>query len=128
MAGKEVQKQEQEQEQEKEKRYTLRSRSSIHEEEGKIVVKLEMPGVTKDNLDINVDNNQLEILGKRENPGVDGKYVIRERSFGDYYQVYTIDETIDRDKIEAVLENGMLTVTLNLKEAEKPKKITVKAG
>jgi HSP20 family protein len=124
MAGKEVQKQEQE----KEKRYKLRSRSSVCEDEGKILVKLEMPGVTKNNLDINVDNNQLEIFGKREEPEIEGKYVVRERRYGDYYQVYTIDDTIDRNKIDASLDNGLLTVTLHLKEAEKPKKIAVKAG
>lgn len=126
MADKELKKQEPEQEQER--RYKLRSRSSICEEEGKIVVCLEMPGVTKDNVDINVDNNQLEITGKREDPGIGGKFVIRERRFGDYYQVYTIDDTVDRDKIEANLENGLLTVTLHLKEAEKPRKIKVQAG
>ena len=124
MAGKEVQKQEQDQE----KRYRLRSRCSICEDDGKILVRLEMPGVAKENLDINVDNNQLEIYGKREEPEIEGKYVIRERRYGDYYQVYTIDDTIDREKIEASLENGLLTVTLHLKEAEKPKKINVKAG
>ncbi len=124
MAGKEVQKQEQE----KEKRLRLRSRSSVCEDDGRILVKLEMPGVTKDNLDINVDNNQLEIFGKREEPEIEGTYVIRERRYGDYYQIYTIDDTIDRNKIEASLDNGLLTVTLHLKEAEKPKKIAVKAG
>jgi HSP20 family protein len=124
MAEKEVQKQEQE----KEKRLRLRSRSSVCEDDGRILVKLEMPGVTKDNLDINVDNNQLEIFGKREEPEIEGNYVIRERRYGDYYQIYTIDDTIDRNKIEASLDNGLLTVTLHLKEAEKPKKIAVKAG
>lgn len=124
MATKEVKKQEQNEE----KKYRLRSRCSICEEEGKIILKLEMPGVTKDNLDINVDNNQLEISGKREDPEIDGKYLVRERRYGDYYQVYTIDDTIDRNKIDASLDNGMLNLTLHLKEAEKPKKIEVKSG
>ncbi len=124
MATKQVQKKEHEEP----RRHKLRSRCSICEEEGKIIVKLEMPGVTKENLDINIDNNQLEIVGKREESELEGNYLVHERRFGDYYQLYTIDETVDRNKIDATLENGMLIVTLHLKEAEKPKKIEVKAG
>jgi HSP20 family protein len=85
-----------------------------------------MPGVTKEGLEINVENNQLEIFGKRKESKVEGKYILRERQFGDFYQIYTIDETIDRNKIEASLENGNLLVTLHIKEAEKPTKVKVK--
>ena len=104
----------------------IRSRSNICEEEGKIILCLEMPGVKKENLDINIENDQLEILGKRTEQKAEGKYILRERQRGDFYQIYTIDETIDRNKIEASLENGTLSVTLYIKEAEKPRKIEVK--
>jgi HSP20 family protein len=87
-----------------------------------------MPGVTKENLDINIENNQLHIVGKRETESKEGKHIIKERRDGDFYQVYTLDDTVDKNKVEATLENGILLVTLNLKEAEKPKKIEVKTG
>ena len=106
----------------------IQSRCNICEEDGNIVLGLEMPGVEKNGIDINVDNNLLEITGKREEPAIEGKYILRERRYGDFYQVFTIDETIDRNKIEASLENGVLTVTLHMKEAEKPKKIEVKSS
>jgi HSP20 family protein len=107
----------------------IRALSNICEKEGSILLRLEMPGVKKDDLDINIENNQLKIRGRRELPAEsDKKYIIRERRQGDFYQIYTLDETVDRNKVEANLENGVLVLTLHLKEAEKPKKITVKAG
>ena len=115
-------------EKKKETRPKVRSRSNICEEQGSIILRLEMPGVKKDGVDISVDNNQLTVTGTREIPEAEGKYLMQERRLGDFYQAYTIDDTIDREKIEAELTNGLLTVTLHIKEAEKPKKITVKAG
>lgn len=106
----------------------IRSACTICEDDGKIVMRLEMPGVSKDNLDINIENNQLTIFGKRNTPETEGTYVVRERRDGDFYQVYTLDETVDRNKVEASMENGILYLTLHLKEAEKPKKIEVKSG
>lgn len=106
----------------------LKGRCDICEDEGKILLRLEMPGVGKENLDINVNNNQLEIVGHKRETELEGNYLVRERARGDYYHLYTIDETVDRDKIDASLENGILTVSLQLKEAEKPKKIAVKSG
>ena len=113
---------------EQQQRPRLRGRCDICEDEGKILLRLEMPGVGKSDLDINVNNNQLEIVGHKNDPELNGDYLVRERARGDFYHLYTIDETVDRDKIDASLENGILTVTLQLKEAEKPKKITVKTG
>lgn len=110
-------------------RRMIRALSNICEKEGSIFLRLEMPGVKKEDLDINIENNQLKIRGRRELPAeTDKNYVIRERRQGDFFQVYTLDETVDENKVEANLENGVLLLTLHLKEAEKPKKITVKAG
>jgi HSP20 family protein len=96
------------------------------EEAGVVTLKLEMPGVGKDRLDIDVDGNELQITGKREAGGGEGTYLMRERPSGTFRQVYTLDDTIDRNKIEASLEGGVLTLTLHRRESEKPRKITIK--
>lgn len=101
--------------------------SICEEQAGAIKLKIEMPGVAKEQLVINIDGNELQITGKRETTlGTEGNYLIRERPSGNYRQAYTIDDTIDRNKIEASLEGGVLTLTLNRKESEKPRKITIK--
>jgi len=98
----------------------------IYEEKGNVILKMEMPGVTKENLEIKIDNNILIIHGKKKSQNTDGaNYVLREIRDGDYYQEYSIDDTIDKNKIEATLEKGVVTLTLSLKEAEKPRKINV---
>ena len=96
------------------------------EEAGVVTLKLEMPGVAKDQLDIDVDGNELQITGKRDAGSGEGTYLMRERPSGTFRQVYTVDDTIDRNKIEASLEGGVLTLTLHRRESEKPRKITIK--
>jgi len=107
----------------------LRPRCSVIEQaEGDIVLKLEMPGVTNGNLEIDVDANELRITGRRpmaSNPA--GNYLVRERSQGSFHQAYTLDDTIDHDRVDAALEAGVLTLTLHRKESEKPRRIQIKS-
>lgn len=107
---------------------TVRPFANICEQDGKVLLRLEMPGVGKENLEVSVEGNELRVYGKRSVPEPQGEYVVRERRGADFYQAYTIDETIDRERIDAKLENGVLQLTLNLKESEKPRKIDVKSS
>ncbi len=87
----------------------------------------DMPGVGKDDLEIKVENNELSVIGRRQ-PGPEGRYSLRERPVGDYRQTYTLDETVDHSKIDAVLEKGILSITLDLKEQVKPRTIAVRGA
>jgi HSP20 family protein len=87
-----------------------------------------MPGVAKSNLEIDVDTNELRITGRRPMAASSsGNYLVRERSRGSFYQAYILDDTIDREKIDAVLEGGVLNLTLHRKESEKPRRIQIKS-
>lgn len=98
----------------------------IREGDGTIILRLEMPGVTKESLDIKIDGDLLMIHGQKELPAhKDGKYLVREIRDADYHHEFTIDDTIDRNKIDAELEKGVLNLTLHMKESEKPRKINV---
>ncbi len=108
-----------------ENKFTRRSCCDIHKDKDKIVMRLEMPGVSKENLNINVDGNKLIIEGKRQKENTGGKRLVREISYGDYRMEYTIDETIDRSAIEAGLNQGVLTLNLGISEAIKPRKINI---
>jgi HSP20 family protein len=106
----------------------LRPRSSVTEQpDGNIVLKLEMPGVSRENLDIDVDASELAITGRRPDPRREGTYLFQERPRGSFRQVYALDDTIDPSKVDAVLEGGILTLTLHRKEAVKPRKIAVRS-
>lgn len=110
-----------------ETRRTVRPVGNIWEEEGKVMLRLEMPGVTRNDIDLRVENDQLIVRGTRRIEDENRNYVIRERARGDFAQTYTLDDTIDRERIEAKMERGILTVTLHLKDAVKPRKIEVKS-
>jgi HSP20 family protein len=99
---------------------------NICEEDGAMVLRLEMPGVAKNGIEVNIDGDTLTVQGHRE-PPVEGSYIVRERRIGDYRAAYTLDERIDRDRIDARMERGVLTLTLHLKDEVKPRKIAVKA-
>ncbi len=100
--------------------------SRIKEEEGKVVLQLEVPGVKKDDVNVSVEDDQLKIFAPRkEESAEEGIYLLRERNCGDYEKVFTIDETIDREHIDAKMNEGILTITLQFKEEVKPRSIKI---
>lgn len=103
--------------------------STVQEaEDGNIRLRLEMPGVSSDRLEIEVEDRELRITGRRETQVPEGEYLLRERRDGFFFRAFTLDDTIDPDKIEAAMDAGVLTVTLRRKESEKPRKVAVKSG
>jgi HSP20 family protein len=99
---------------------------SISEQDGTVSLHLEMPGVNRDRIEISVENNELVILGKNAQETPQGTYLIRERHAGDYRKRFIIDETIDRDNIQASMADGILRLVLATKESAKPRKIEIK--
>lgn len=100
--------------------------ADIYETDDQYTLKLEMPGVVRDNLDVTIENNELEIRGgvgqyKSENKEL--KY--SEFSNYDYYRKFNVGDDIDREKISASFENGVLTLVLQKHEAVKPRKISI---
>jgi HSP20 family molecular chaperone IbpA len=101
----------------------------ILETEGAIMLLADMPGVSSDNLDIDLRENTLTLSGVvQASEASDEEDVIVEYEIGKYYRQFTISEVIDQSKIEAVLNDGVLRLTLPKAEKAKPKKIAVTAG
>ncbi len=88
-------------------------------------LQAEMPGVSKDGLEITVENNELTIVGRRSDEALKGDVVYRESRAWDYKRVFELDPSIDAAKITAKIEQGVLTLTLPKAEAVKPRKITI---
>ena len=105
---------------------TLRPACTIAEYADAVVLRLEMPGVSKDGIEVSIDGNTLTVGGRRQIYADDVVYLIRERRNGDFRATYTLDERVDREKVEARIEHGILTVKLHLKDAVRPRKIEVK--
>ena len=99
----------------------------IYEEEEQVTLFADLPGVTKDNLNLQIDKDTLQIYGKiargAEN---DAATYYTEFPSKDFYRAFTIGEEIDRGKIAASMSNGVLKLVLPKAERAKPRKIEIK--
>jgi HSP20 family protein len=93
-----------------------------------LLVEAEVPGVRKEDLEILAVGNELTIKGRRPADEQSLTYHRRERGVGDFTRVVTLPIDVDADKIEATLQEGVLTLRLPKAESARPRQITVKAG
>jgi HSP20 family protein len=97
--------------------------------EGGLIVTAEVPGVSIEDLDINVVNETLTLSGRREPEEVaeEARYHRHERGYGRFTRTIQLPFRVDSAKVDATLTNGVLRIELPRVEEEKPRKITVKA-
>jgi len=102
----------------------------IREREDAYLVEVELPGLTKDDVKITMENNILTIQGekKHEKEEKRGDYHRTERVYGSFQRSFTLPSSVKNDKIEAQYKNGILTVSLPKVEEAKPKAIEVKVS
>jgi len=103
----------------------LRPLANILETKDGYVLEAEMPGVTKEGLEITVTNGELVIVGRRSEVEPKGQLVYRESRAQDYRRAFELDPSIDTARISARMEQGVLTLQLPKAESVKPRKITV---
>jgi HSP20 family protein len=89
------------------------------------VLEVEMPGVSKENLEMWLEKNELTILGRRSPLSVEGTLIHRESRSENFRRSFELDPSIDADKISAKIEHGVVTLTLPKAEQVKPRKIAV---
>ena len=99
--------------------------SSVLENADGYTLEVEMPGVNKEGLEIAVENNELTILGRRSLPAIDGTLIHRESRPHNFRRTFELDPSIDPSKINAKIEQGIVTLTLPKAEQVKPRRITV---
>ena len=97
----------------------------IAETKDAYVLQAEMPGVSKSGLEVLLERNELTIVGHRNRPAVNGHAVVRESRAVDFRRVFEIDPSIDTQKIDARIDQGVLTLRLPKSEDVKPRRIQV---
>lgn len=97
---------------------------NIYQTQDGYLLEADMPGVSRDGLEIYLDQNELTLLGHRSRVTPEGVHY-RESSEGEFRRVFELDPEIDTDKITARVENGVLTLHLARREQAKPRQIAI---
>jgi HSP20 family protein len=100
----------------------------IFETDGAITVLADMPGVKPDQLEIDLRDNVLTLIGRVRTAPTAETDVLREYDAGTFFRQFTLAESIDQAKIDAKLADGVLRLELPKVERAKPRQITVRAG
>ena len=99
----------------------------IYETANGIELKIELPGINKEDVSVEIKDNVLTLKGERLlDPEIkDEHYYRKERSFGKFHRSFSLQNPIKPDRIKASFKDGILTVEIPRSEKEKPKKISV---
>ena len=99
----------------------------IYEDQHNLVLKLEIPGVNEDDLNVSLENNTLTVSGERkfEKEEKEENFHRIERRFGSFTRTFRLPNTVDTEKVEAGYDKGVLKVTLGKRAEAKPKQIKV---
>jgi HSP20 family protein len=99
----------------------------LFEDDKSIVIKADLPGVGKENINIDLKDGILTLGGERstEKEVKEENYYRRERSFGSFIRRFSLPNWVTADKIEAGFEDGVLRIEITKPEEESPSKITI---
>ena len=92
-----------------------------------LVVRAELPGLNREDIDVSVENSTLVLKGEKkfDTAVKDENYRRIERSYGTFHRSFTLPNTVDAGRIAAEFKNGVLTVKLPFREEAKPRTINV---
>jgi HSP20 family protein len=102
----------------------------IYEDENKVSLKLEVPGVPQEELDVQVENSTLTVRGERklDHEEREENFHRIERRYGSFTRSFTLPSTVDTGSIKAGYDNGLLRIDLAKKAETKPRQIKVSVG
>jgi HSP20 family protein len=99
----------------------------IYETEDALILDVDLPGVSKDQVSIEIHQNILTLRGQRPHQAdrQDDRYHRVERTYGTFHRAFTLSIQVDQEKVQATYRDGVLTLRLPKVEAAKPKRIAI---
>lgn len=101
--------------------------TDIYETENELVFLLDLPGVGKGNVKIEVDENNILSVRAQNTYKAGENLSLRQFPVGDYFRAFSLGEDLDKEKVTGKLENGLLEIRIPKKEEAKPKRIAINA-
>lgn len=104
--------------------------TDVSETPDAVTLRLEVPGLTRDQIKIAVENNTLTVRGEKvqETSSENESFHRTERSFGAFERTFTLPAHVDADNVKATLQDGVLVITLPRREEAKAREITIEGG
>lgn len=107
-------------------RPTVRPAVDIFENADELLLVVDLPGVTQDNVQLDLDKDTLTIVGRRPQTPPEGARVVAGQGFGwDYKRQFVVPTEVDQERIKADLKDGVLEVRLPRHERTKPRRIAI---
>ena len=102
-------------------------RTDLSETDDAFRIRLDVPGTTKDDIAINLQNNTLTVSGERSSERQeDGEEYVRvERAFGNFHRTFTLPDAVDPDRVEATYDEGVLTINVPKTETSTRRQIEI---
>jgi HSP20 family protein len=99
----------------------------MYDEDDRVVIKAELPGVDKKDIAVDVKDRVLTLSGERtyDNEVKAENYYRRERAYGKFQRAFNLPADVDSDKINADFKDGLLIIEVPKPEKQKPKNITI---
>ena len=99
----------------------------VYEDEHKVALKIEVPGIDEKDIDVRVENNTLTVHGERkiEKEEKEENYRRVERQYGSFTSTFTLPQTVDTENVSATYDKGVLKIALPKKAEAKPKQIKI---
>lgn len=105
---------------------TVSPRASVYETPEQVVLELEMPGASRDSVEIKLENDELSVSAYRTLPASEGFQVLhQERASVNYRRTFLLSDRIDSANIKATCKDGVLHLTLPKAAQAKPRRITI---
>jgi len=104
---------------------------NVEETSDHVILTAEAPGLTLDDLNVEIENNILTVSGEKREERQEGsenrRYHLWERRYGSFRRSFTLPRTVDAEKVEARFDNGILTIQMPKSAEAKSRKIEVKS-
>jgi HSP20 family protein len=102
-------------------------RTDLSETDDAFRIRLDVPGMTKEDITINLQSNTLTVSGERttERQEENEEYVRVERAFGNFHRTFTLPDAVDAENVEAAYEDGVLTINVPKTETSTRRQIEI---
>ncbi len=106
---------------------TWRPATDVQETDTELLVHVELPGLSKSDIKVNMDNGVLTVQGEKQHASgeKENRYHVSERAYGRFARSFTLPSEVEAEKIKAGFENGVLTLTLPKVKAATPQAIEI---